>query len=62
VRRLAEQLQDEAEARCREAEGALVVLKEDYDAAHAELAFKESELEEMRLELEVEQEKVIRSN
>jgi hypothetical protein len=62
LRRQAEQLQDEAEARRREAEGALVALKEDCDAAHEELAFKESELEETRLELEVEQENIIGSN
>jgi hypothetical protein len=57
LRRQAEELQDEAEARFREAEGKLVVLKEDCDAAHEGLAFKESELEKTRLELEVEQER-----
>jgi len=57
MRRRAELAQDESEAKCREAEGALLSLKEDCDAAHEELAFRESELEETRLELEVEKER-----
>jgi len=57
MRRHAELAQDDSEAKCREAEGALLSLKEDCDAAHEELAFRESELEETRLELEVEKER-----
>ena len=54
---MAEMGQDEAEARCREAEGLVEGLREDCDAAHEELAFRESELEETKLELEVERER-----
>lgn len=57
ARRMAEMGQDEAEARCREAEGLVEGLREDCDAAHEELAFRESELEETKLELEVERER-----
>jgi chromosome segregation ATPase len=57
LRRQAEMAQDEAEDRCRELEGSLAVLREDCDTAHEELAFKDSELEETRLELEVERER-----
>ena len=42
---MAEMGQDEAKARRREDEG----LQEDCDAAHEELAFRESELEETKL-------------
>ena len=57
MRRQAEQAQDELEAKYREAEGSLLAIREECDAVHEELAFKESELEETRLELEVEKEK-----
>jgi kinesin family protein C2/C3 len=56
-RRQAEQAQDELEAKFREAEGSLLGVREECDAVHEELAFKESELEETRLELEIEREK-----
>lgn len=57
LRRDAESMQDESQARLREAEGLVGTLQEECDAAHEELAFKESELEETRLELEVERER-----
>lgn len=57
LRRQAEQAQDELEAKFREAEGSLLAVREECDAVHEELAFKESELEETRLELEIEKEK-----
>ena len=57
LRRQAEMSQDEAEAKCRELEGTILALRDDCDAAHEELAFKDSELEETRLELEVERER-----
>jgi chromosome segregation ATPase len=57
LRRQAEQAQDELEARYREADGSLLAVREECDAVHEELAFKESELEETRLDLEVEKER-----
>jgi kinesin family protein C2/C3 len=57
LRRQAELAQDEAEARAREAEAALTGLREECDQAHEQLAFCESELEETKLELEVERER-----
>mmetsp|Transcript_23736 Transcript_23736/g.36661 ORF Transcript_23736/g.36661 Transcript_23736/m.36661 type:complete len:1384 (+) Transcript_23736:91-4242(+) len=57
LRREAEMAHEDAEARFREAQGTLQNLKDDCDAAHEELAFKEEELEEARLELEVEKER-----
>jgi len=57
LRRQAEQTQDELEAKFREAEGSLLAVREECDSVHEELAFKESELEETRLELEIEKEK-----
>eukprot|EP00542_Grammatophora_oceanica_P001815 CAMPEP_0194062682 /NCGR_PEP_ID=MMETSP0009_2-20130614/78209_1 /TAXON_ID=210454 /ORGANISM="Grammatophora oceanica, Strain CCMP 410" /LENGTH=1363 /DNA_ID=CAMNT_0038714507 /DNA_START=39 /DNA_END=4130 /DNA_ORIENTATION=- len=57
LRRQAELVADEAEARARESEGALQSVKEECDAAHEELAFFGSELEETKLELEVERER-----
>jgi chromosome segregation ATPase len=57
LRRQAEQVQDELEAKYREAEGSLAALRDETDAVHEELAFKESELEETRLELEIERER-----
>ena len=57
MRREAELAQDEAEARAREAEGTLAGLREECDEAHEELAFRESELEEARVVLELERER-----
>ncbi len=57
MRRQAEHAQDELEAKYRETEGSLIAVKEECDAVHEELAFKESELEETRLELEIERER-----
>jgi len=57
LRRDAEMAHEDAEARFREAQGTMQNLKDDCDAAHEELAFKEEELEEVRLELEVEKER-----
>ena len=54
LRRNAEMLQEDSEAKCREMEGTLAALRDECDAVHEELAFKDSELEETRLELEVE--------
>lgn len=56
-RRQAELAQDEAEARAREAEGTVEKLQADNDEMHEQLAFREEEVEEMRLELEVEKER-----
>lgn len=58
LRRAAEQGQDEAEQRLRENEVAMQTLREENDALHEEVAFKESELEEMKLELDVEREQL----
>jgi kinesin family protein C2/C3 len=55
--RHAENKAEECESRLREVEASLVTLRDDADAAHEELAFKESELEEALLELEVERER-----
>jgi len=57
LRRQAEYSQDELESKFREAEGTLIAVREECDAVHEELAFKESELEETRLELEIERER-----
>lgn len=57
LRRQTELAQDEAENRAREAEGALEALKSESDNIHEQLAFREEEVEEMRLELEVENER-----
>jgi len=57
LRRQAELTQDEAEARAREAEGSLEALRTECDEVHEQLAFREEEVEEMRLELEVEKER-----
>jgi kinesin family protein C2/C3 len=54
LRRTAEQAQDDAEVRLREADQSLAGIREECDVVHEELAFKENELEETRLELEVE--------
>jgi len=52
-RRKAELAQDEAEARARQLEGAIGALREECDSLHEELAFKEGEMEEAKIELEV---------
>eukprot|EP00534_Pseudo-nitzschia_fraudulenta_P012700 CAMPEP_0201220858 /NCGR_PEP_ID=MMETSP0851-20130426/191812_1 /ASSEMBLY_ACC=CAM_ASM_000631 /TAXON_ID=183588 /ORGANISM="Pseudo-nitzschia fraudulenta, Strain WWA7" /LENGTH=1338 /DNA_ID=CAMNT_0047510597 /DNA_START=189 /DNA_END=4205 /DNA_ORIENTATION=- len=57
LRRQAEQDQDELEAKYREIDGNLLSIRDECDAVHEELAFKESELEETRLELEIERER-----
>lgn len=57
LRRQAEQDSDELEAKYREVEGNLMGIRDECDAVHEELAFKESELEETRLELEIERER-----
>ncbi len=57
ARRQAELAQDEAEARAREAEGSVEKLQAENDEMHEQLAFREEEVEEMRLELEVEKER-----
>lgn len=57
LRRQAEQDQDELEAKYREVEGNHLAIRDECDAVHEELAFKESELEETRLELEIERER-----
>ena len=49
--------QDESETNLRVAEVVILLLKEDCDAAHKDLAFWESELKETRLELNVEKKK-----
>ncbi|KAI2507836.1 hypothetical protein MHU86_6616 [Fragilaria crotonensis] len=55
--RHAENKAEECESRLREVEASLATMRDDADAAHEELAFKESELEEALLELEVERER-----
>jgi kinesin family protein C2/C3 len=57
ARRQAELAQDEAEARAREFEASLDTTKAENDQVHEQLAFREEEVEEMRLELEVEKER-----
>ena len=57
MRRSAELAQDEAEAKARELEGTVTKLREENDDAIEQLAFREEELEEVRLELEVERER-----
>lgn len=57
LRRQAEQDQDDYEVKHREIEGNLAALRDECDAVHEELAFKESEMEETRLELEIERER-----
>lgn len=59
LRRQAEQDQDDYEAKHREIDGNLAALRDECDAVHEELAFKESEFEETRLELEIERERHI---
>ncbi len=49
--------QDEAEARAREVQASYEALKVESDQVHEQLAFREEEVEEMRLELEVEKER-----
>ena len=58
LRRQAEQDQDDAEVRHREMEQSLTGIREECDVVHEELAFKENELEETRLELEVEKQQL----
>merc|ERR1719223_2596523 len=57
LRRQSELAQDEAEARAREAEASLEALRSENDDVHEQSAFREEEVEEMRLELEVEKER-----
>ena len=57
LRRRAELDQDEAEAKARASEGTIDALKEESDKAFQELAFKEDELDELKIMLEVEKEK-----
>ena len=57
MRRSAELAQDEAEAKARELEGTVTKLREENDDAIEQLAFREEELEECRLELEVERDR-----
>eukprot|EP00557_Chaetoceros_sp_GSL56_P006891 CAMPEP_0176496492 /NCGR_PEP_ID=MMETSP0200_2-20121128/11222_1 /TAXON_ID=947934 /ORGANISM="Chaetoceros sp., Strain GSL56" /LENGTH=1362 /DNA_ID=CAMNT_0017894447 /DNA_START=499 /DNA_END=4587 /DNA_ORIENTATION=+ len=48
---------EEAQARARESEGTIEKLKAENEEIHEQLAFREEELEELRLELEVEKER-----
>lgn len=48
---------EEAQARARESEGTIEKLKSENEEIHEQLAFREEELEELRLELEVEKER-----
>eukprot|EP00560_Eucampia_antarctica_P010083 CAMPEP_0197828874 /NCGR_PEP_ID=MMETSP1437-20131217/5383_1 /TAXON_ID=49252 ORGANISM="Eucampia antarctica, Strain CCMP1452" /NCGR_SAMPLE_ID=MMETSP1437 /ASSEMBLY_ACC=CAM_ASM_001096 /LENGTH=577 /DNA_ID=CAMNT_0043430283 /DNA_START=111 /DNA_END=1840 /DNA_ORIENTATION=+ len=57
LRRQVELTQDEAQARTREADGAIDALKAECDDAHEQLAFKDEELEELKLELDIERER-----
>ena len=57
ARRCAEMDQDEAEAKARACEGTIDALKEESDKAFQELAFKEDEMDELKVMLEVEKEK-----
>lgn len=57
LRRNAELLAEDSEAKCRELETTLACLKEEGDALHEELAFKDSELEKTRFQLQVERER-----
>jgi kinesin family protein C2/C3 len=57
LRRNAELRSEELQHKCRELEASLVHAREEQDALHEELAFRDSELEETRLELEVERER-----
>lgn len=56
LRRRAELAQDECEGRAREAEGSLAALRHEHDEIMEGMAFKDEEVEELRLELEVERE------
>ncbi len=57
LRRAAEASQDDLQNKVRELQGSLAALRDECDAAHEELAFKENELEETKLELDVERER-----
>merc|ERR1712071_27723 len=57
LRRRAELDQDEAEAKARASEGTIDALKEESDKAFQELAFKEEEMEELKVMLEVQKER-----
>jgi kinesin family protein C2/C3 len=59
ARRAAEQAQDEADQRYRELEQTLAQVREENDLVHEELAFKENELDEAKMELEVEKEQLL---
>jgi kinesin family protein C2/C3 len=59
LRRAAENAQDEADQRVRELEQSLQQAREECDDVHEELAFRENELEEMKLELEVEKQQMM---
>mmetsp|Transcript_60552 Transcript_60552/g.179470 ORF Transcript_60552/g.179470 Transcript_60552/m.179470 type:complete len:1620 (-) Transcript_60552:166-5025(-) len=56
LRRRAELAQDESEGRMREAEGSLAALRHEHDEVMEGMAFNDEEVEELRLELEVERE------
>lgn len=57
LRRKAELDQDEAEAKARACEGTIDALKEESDKAFQELAFREDEMDELKIMFEVEKEK-----
>lgn len=57
LRRQAELRQDEDQSRSREKDGEIDALRDERDSLHEQLAFKDEELEELRLELDVERER-----
>ena len=57
LRRQAELRQDEDQSRSREKDGEIDALRDERDSLHEQLAFKDEELEEIRLELDVERER-----
>ena len=58
LRRAAEQAQDDTDQRLREMEQTLAQMREENDLVHEELAFKENELEETKLELDIEKQQL----
>jgi len=57
LRRHAELKQDEAETKARVAEGTIASIREDCDSLHEDVAFKEVEFEELKIEFEEERER-----
>jgi len=58
IRRASELAEDKSESFARQAEGSLKALRDECDAVHESLAFQEEEAEELKIEQEIEMERI----